>query len=94
MTSAISFYHTFVQEDEQLVQEIYTQLLELYIFDLEVELLAEKLKNVNIGIPPIRVPYPWEQSPSPGWPTHPPVLPYPWEKPTPVWYGPYYTVTS
>lgn len=50
---------------------IYQQLLELYIFDLEVELLAEKLKNVHplpqpqpspIYVPPTIQP----------WPYHPP----------------------
>jgi hypothetical protein len=58
-----------------MTNEIYQQLLELYIFDLEVELLAEKLKNVNTGVPPIPVPYPWQQ---PGY--IPPSNPYgpPW----------------
>jgi hypothetical protein len=70
-----------------LTQEIYQQLLELYIFDLEVELLAEKLKNANTGIPPIPVRYPWENP-----------QPNPWTQPwrpgdAPIYYGPPYNVT-
>ena len=32
----------------ELTLEIYAQLLELYTFDLEVELLAEKLLNARL----------------------------------------------
>ena len=45
----------------QLIQEIYEQLLMLYILDLEVELQAEKLKNVNPGIPYPPTPHPWQR---------------------------------
>ena len=45
---------------DQLTLEIYQQLLEYYISDLEVELLAEKIKNVNIGVPQIPVRHPWD----------------------------------
>lgn len=65
-----------------MTELIYQQLLELYIFDLEVELLGEKLKNVNTGIPQIPVQYPWYQQP--------PSIPRP---NTGDWYGPPYYVT-
>lgn len=64
-----------------LEQEIYIQLLELYTFDLEVELLVEKLSHVKTGNPPMTVPYPWD---------HP--SPNPWNQPSP-YYGPPYKVT-
>lgn len=49
-----------------MTELIYQQLLELYIADLEVELLVEKLKNVNTGTPHyIPVPYPWYQPRNP-----------------------------
>jgi len=68
--------------EERLQQEIYTQLLEFYIADLEVELFAEKLKNANTGIPVIPVPYPWHQQPRT------------WPSPnTGDWYGPPWYVT-
>jgi len=75
-------------EQDQLTQEIYQQLLLLYIYDLEVELLAEKLKNVNTGIPQIPVHYPWErwvqdQNDHRTWPPQQPGY----------WYGPPYKVT-
>ena len=61
---------------------IYQQLLELYIFDLEVELLAEKLKNINIGVPQIPVQYPWQpQRPPEFWPHDP----YRYDPPGPPW---------
>jgi hypothetical protein len=64
---------------------IYAQLLELYIFDLEVEILSEKLKNIPYQ-PPVqpvpRTPYPWDQ-PS-----------IPWPNTQPFYYGPPYKVTS
>lgn len=69
-------------EHEQLTQEIYEQLLMLYIIDLEVELQAEKLKNVNPGIPAIPVPSPWHQPPRT------------WPSPnTGDWYGPPWYIT-
>ena len=62
---------------------IYAQLLELYIFDLEVEILSEKLKNIPFH-PPVqpvpRTPYPWDQ-------------PIPWPNTQPFYYGPPYKVT-
>jgi hypothetical protein len=70
----------FISDD--LTLAIYNQLLELYAWDLEVELLSEKLKNVNTGNPPIPVRFPWEY-PSPN----------PWNQPVP-YYGPPYKVTS
>ena len=45
----------------ELQHLIYEQLLELYLWDLEIELLSEKLKNINTGTPQIPVPYPWEK---------------------------------
>ena len=45
----------------ELQHLIYEQLLELYLWDLEIELLSEQLKNINTGTPPIPVPYPWEK---------------------------------
>jgi hypothetical protein len=66
---------------DQLTNEIYIQLLELYQYDLEVELMCEKLKNVKTSNPPITVPFPWEY-PSPN----------PWNQPPP-YYGPPYKVT-
>ena len=61
-----------VQADE-LVVAIYTQLLELYIFDLEVELLAEKLRKA----------YPPQPIVAPQWQRDP----Y-WPQINPIWYGP------
>lgn len=53
---------------DQLVQEIYIQLLELYTFDLEVELLSETLKNVRtLPYPPVN-PTPWQDE---RWPRYP-----------------------
>jgi hypothetical protein len=71
----------------ELEKEIYIQLLELYQYDLEVELMCEKLKNVKTGNPPMAVPYPWEQP-----------QPNPWTQPwrpgdAPIYYGPPYRVT-
>jgi hypothetical protein len=63
-----------------MTELIYQQLLELYILDLEIELLAEKLKNVNTGTPQIPVPYPWQRPPQ-----------GPWFEP--YYYGPPYRVT-
>jgi hypothetical protein len=65
-----------IKKMEELETLIYVQLMELYTFDLEIELLAEKLKNTQTGIEPIKDPYPWQQPNT--WPNHPPVL-----------YGPY-----
>ena len=48
-------------EVTELHHLIYEQLMELYLWDLEIELLSEKLKNVNSGTPQIPVPYPWEK---------------------------------
>ncbi len=60
---------------------IYNQLLELYIRDLEVELMSEKLKNV---MPlPAPSPYPWDRKR-----VYPPLDP--WDTP---YYGPPYKVT-
>jgi hypothetical protein len=60
---------------------IYNQLLELYIRDLEVELMSEKLKNVMpLGAP---APYPWDRNR-----VYPPLDP--WNTP---YYGPPYKVT-
>lgn len=60
---------------------IYNQLLELYIRDLEVELMSEKLKNV---MPlPAPNPYPWDRNR-----VYPPLDP--WNTP---YYGPPYKVT-
>ncbi len=60
---------------------IYNQLLELYIRDLEVELMSEKLKNVMpLGAPS---PYPWDRNR-----VYPPLDP--WNTP---YYGPPYKVT-
>ena len=72
----------------QLTLEIYQQLLEYYISDLEVELLAEKIKNVNIGVPQIPVRHPWDKSDNPY------IQPRnPWD--TPYYYGPLpYTTCS
>ena len=73
---------------DQLTNEIYTQLLELYAYDLEVEVLAEKLRKVA---PPqdIPTPYPWDKQVSP-W-DKPYIPPNPWD--TPYYYGPPYKVT-
>ena len=49
----------------ELQHLIYEQLLELYIFDLEIEVLSEKLKNIQDGvynIPPVPPPYPWQKT--------------------------------
>lgn len=62
-----------------MTELIYIQLLELYAFDLEVELLAEKLKNKTPT--QIQPKFPWEY-PSPN----------PWNQPAP-YYGPPYIVT-
>jgi len=68
-------------EFHELTALIYNQLLELYIRDLEVELLSEKLKNV---MPlPAPMPYPWDRNR-----TYPPLDP--WNTP---YYGPPYKVT-
>ena len=56
----------------ELEHLIYEQLLELYLWDLEVELLSEKLKNLNTGTPPIHVPYPWDKPYQPRNPWEPP----------------------
>ena len=56
----------------ELEQLIYQQLLELYIYDLEVELLAEKLNNARPMTPyPAPVYQPTYPSPAAPWPTHP-----------------------
>jgi hypothetical protein len=65
-----------------MTELIYQQLLELYIYDLEVELLAEKLRNVRLP-EPIQNPYPWTQP-----------NPYVWPKQHDFWYQPPYKVTS
>jgi hypothetical protein len=71
----------------ELQQLIYEQLLELYIFDLEIEVLSEKLKNIHYQ-PPVQpnsplAPYPWDKTPvNPWWPNNPP-----------IYYGPPYKVT-
>lgn len=73
---------------DQLTQEIYTQLLELYAFDLEVELLSEKLRNIS---PPqdTPTPYPWDRNRT--WPS-PNTNPLdPWN--TPFYYDTPYKVT-
>ena len=59
----------------ELTLEIYAQLLELYAFDLEVELLAEKLLNTRLPQPIV----------APQWPR--PNDPY-WPQINPIWYGP------
>jgi len=59
----------------ELTLEIYAQLLELYTFDLEVELLAEKLLNARLPQPIV----------APQWPR--PNDPY-WPQINPIWYGP------
>ena len=59
---------------------IYAQLLELYIFDLEVEILSEKLKNIPYQPPVQPTPYPWDK-------------PIPWPNTQPFYYGPPYKVT-
>lgn len=53
-----------------LTDLIYQQLLELYIFDLEVELMAEKLKNAG-PMTPYPAPVYAPTVPQP-WPYHPP----------------------
>lgn len=69
----------FVSDDLTLL--IYNQLLELYAWDLEVELMSEKLKNVMpLGAPS---PYPWDRNR-----VYPPLDP--WNTP---YYGPPYKVT-
>lgn len=75
----------FISDD--LTLAIYNQLLELYAWDLEVELLSEKLKNVARQIPEMpvvppvpRSPYPWDQ-------------PNTWPNTNPIYYGPPYKVT-
>ena len=73
---------TYSDGSDDLTQAIYTQLLELYAFDLEIELLSEQLKNINTGTPPIPVPYPWEKPYAPR---------NPWE--SPYYYGPPFIVT-
>ena len=60
---------------DDLVMAIYAQLLELYTFDLEVELLAEKLLNTRLPQPIV----------APQWPR--PNDPY-WPQINPIWYGP------
>ena len=71
----------------ELQHLIYEQLLELYIFDLEIEVLSEKLKNIPYQ-PPVQpnnplAPYPWDKTPvNPWWPNNPP-----------IYYGPPYKVT-
>ena len=66
-----------------MINEIYEQLLELYIADLEAELLAEKLKNIGTGVPHIPVPSPW-------YPPRPPAVspydPYPYSPIGPPWF--------
>lgn len=83
-------------DSDDLVRDIYTQLLELYAYDLEVEVLSEKLKNVaqQPSIQPINpnnplAPYPWDRTPA---------NPNPWTQPwrpgdAPIYYGPPYKVT-
>ena len=63
----------------ELTHLIYEQLLELYIADLQVELLTEKLKNIGTGVPQIPVPSPWYPQRPAVWPDRP----Y-----DPYWYGP------
>lgn len=49
----------------ELTHLIYEQLLELYLADLELELLVEKLKNVGTGVPQTPSPNPWTQPRTP-----------------------------
>jgi hypothetical protein len=67
-----------------LIQEIYTQLLELYARDLEVENIGLHLQVVALQT--IRNP------PVPVHPYHSPMLPYP--NPYPVWCSTETTVRS
>jgi hypothetical protein len=54
-----------------MTELIYIQLLELYAFDLEVELLAEKLNNARPMTPYPSPVYQPVTTPQP-WPYHPP----------------------
>ena len=65
---------------DDLTLAIYAQLLELYLWDVEVELMAEKLKNSQLPAP--ISPFQWPRPNDPYWPQI-----------NPIWYGPPYIVT-